>query len=343
MYLPPSDVIVIAGLSSPVLPLSAWLVARTVAPRYLHVCASVQALPALKATAAHAGLPPLEALHWHGGDMDACDPDVAQRHFHDMLAHLLARPRRYPVQLVIAGGTNWMVSLASQLAALHLNPAAGDALWGLQTDPRFENHPHYLRPDGEVAVIDRTHGVVTGRGVSRLLPLLLAGRLPPAGDGALYFDDTGLVFRGVRADLPPLQLSFYRWLLAQTKLACTQPARPDCEGCSACAAAPKALVARAVDFQAYYERFSAKPGCVRPAQPAEFMQRAAETVSKLNAGLRRQLNDGLYAQLRVRHEREGYLPGVDKRDLPDAARSSSPSPARAGGECHPPRPHPSAP
>jgi hypothetical protein len=317
---PASDALIVVGLSLPVLTLSAWLLAQRHALRHLHIVGSAQGLSALKALTQHAGLPPCEALFWHGDDVDGQDGELSQRQFRQILARILcAGERAAPMQLVLGGGVNWMIALAAQAAAFTLREARGDGLWALKTAPRLENHPHFLKPGDTPLVLDAESGILpppaNGSALHKIA--LIDGacfQSAPAGD-TLSFDDECLRFMGATLPLPPLQLAFYRWLLQHTKLNCRRPQLASCEACYACALPAKHLSSLNEDFHAFYLGTSAKPGYVKPLEALDFPQRVAETVSKINARLRKHGNVALHRQLKVNHTEGGYLPGVDKNYL----------------------------
>lgn len=317
---PASDALLVVGLSFPVLPLAAWRLAERYDLQNLHVLGSAQGLAGLKALAGHAGLPPGARVFWHGEEVDGTDGALSQIQFRRILARILcAEARALPMQVVLGGGVNWMIALAAQAAAFTLREASGDGLWTLKTAPCLENHPHYLKPGDTPLLLDPEKGLAplpeNAGGLQKIELIDSAGFAAPPPRASLDFDDQGLYFMGATLRLPPLQLAFYRWLLRQTKLACRRPQLASCEACYACALPAKHLSGLSEDFHAYYLRASTKPGYVKAVEALDFPQRAAETISKINARLRKLDNLALYRQLKVGHNEGGYLPGVDKHYL----------------------------
>lgn len=316
-----SDAFVIAGLSLPVVSLSAWLLHEKFHLRHLHIIATTQGLAALRQTASHAGLPPYERIFWHGEEIDGNDGTLSMTHFQRLLMRELAsRKDGMPAQLVLGGGVNWMVSLASQIATRTLSEERGDGLWVIKTEPAFENHPHYLKPDDRAVTLDSQHGITHSPAPASKLqrvPLLRATAdvAQPRAPECLEFDGEALRFLGQPVKLPPLQIALYRWLLTQTKLACRRPQLASCEACYACALPAKHTSVLAEDFRRFYLAASAKPGYAKDMDAIDFPRRLTETVSKINANLRKQTNLALFRQLRINHTEGGYLPGVDKNYL----------------------------
>lgn len=319
----PSDAILVVGLSLPVLTLASWLLHDKFAIRRLHVVSTTQALTALRKLAESAGLPPCEAVYWHGEEVDGTDGMLSQGHFHRILSRIFSGASRdLSLQLVLGGGVNWMVSIASQLAAHALSETRGDGLWLLKTPPQFENHPHYLKPDNHAAVLDPRLGLNSGPSQQSFLqkvilldPSAFSGPAWRFDADLLAFGDGSMKFMEQSVRLPPLQLAFYRWLLRRTKMACSRPQLANCEGCYACALPAKHLPSLAEDFLVFYQNVSAKPGYIKGVGDIEFSQRVSEYISKINANIRKQTNLALYRQLRITHNEGGYLPAVDKNRL----------------------------
>jgi hypothetical protein len=315
---PETDAVIVAGLSPPVLPLACWLLHESFALRHLHVIGTTQGIDALRETVSKIDLPPHQSLSWHGREVDGTDGDFSQEHYCQLLAKIIVPSDRtgIPLQLVLGGGVNWMIGIASQLAVLRLSEAAGDGLWTVKTLPDFENHPHYLKPGDPARIFSRKIGFATASEQTCRLQrvLLLSSGAAPAQPADKFLDiaPDGL---GKPVALPPLQLAFYHWLLRQTKLVCRRPQLPSCEACYACALPAKHLPALADDFREFYLRTSPKPGYVRPVDALDFPQRVSEYVSKINANIRRLGNLALFRQLRISHGEGGYLPGVDKNHL----------------------------
>lgn len=315
-----ADVIILAGLSSPVMSHAAWLANDKFRLRHLHVVSTTQGLTALRMLAGKTGLPPCEGIFWHGEEVDGTDGAASQAQFHKIVSSL-AQGRRdgITLQMILGGGVNWMISIASQIAALALREGTGDGLWILKTAPHFENHPHYLRPGDKAAAFDPDQGLVEGSGnESRLQRVLLihAGNcLASTQTELVEFDETAIRFLGQSVTLPPLQMAFYRWLLMKTKQACRRPQLSNCEACYACALPAKNLAMLAEEFFAYYLKNSAKPGYIKHATGLDFPQRASEAISKINTHIRKKVNLASYRQLKINHTEGGYLPGVDKNRL----------------------------
>ncbi|MDP2783976.1 MAG: hypothetical protein Q8O38_05200 [Sulfurimicrobium sp.] len=319
----PADAVVIVGLSPPVMSLAAWLIHEKFPIRHLHVVSSTQGLLALKEFAERTGLPACEQVFWHGEEVDGTDGEPSQIQFQRIVGGLLDnRALNIPLHMVLGGGVNWMISIASQLAAFSLRESAGDGLWVLKTAPAFEHHPGYSKPGAQARVFGPDARLIEGPShESYLQRVLLVGATRSGATQNLEsvaFNDHAILFMGQSVRLPPLQLAFYRWLLSQTKFACCRPQLGNCDSCYACALPAKHLSVLSDDFRAFYARSSHKPGYVKSIDALDFPQRVAEYVSKINTNIRRQANLALYRQLKIGHGEGGYLPGVDKNYLKGA-------------------------
>lgn len=318
-----SHAIIVLGLSPPVLTLTLWLLAERYNLQQVHLFSTVQGLRRLRTAVNRVGLPACNKLFWHGDDVDGTDGLFSQQHFHHLMTTAFTSctaEDTWPIQIVLGGGVNWMVSIASQMAHHHQRAASENGLWVLKTDPRFEHHPHFLRPEDTASVLDTNDAYVSSTFSSASLqPVFLVPRHPVE-----QIPHTHLVFevlpRGIRyldrhVLLTPLQTTLYDWLLDLTKRHCKAPQLSACEQCVLCAISAKELAARCHEF---YERYRKRGGRLvrgHPMGPADFYERIPEYVSKINATLKKQCNAAIYALLTIQHTVHGYLPVVDKTHL----------------------------
>ncbi|MBF0137636.1 MAG: hypothetical protein H7833_07880 [Magnetococcus sp. DMHC-1] len=313
---------IIAGMAAPVVTLSAWLMAEQFVLRQVAIHSTCQGIGILRSTVEHAGLPPHARLVWHGDAVDGNDGELSQQQFCQALEEALGAEREgIAVQVILGGGVNWMISLASQIAALYLDAHRGDGLWVLRTEPRFEHHPHFLKPDAPAMIFDPQSGIIkqADAKVSRLQRLLLlpkkSGRSQRSAPERVQLESGHITFLGRSIALSPLLLSLYKWLLAKTKYHCRRQQLDSCTGCVACALPGKEMAGLCDDFFLFYQNATHKPGYVRTMESAEFQRRVPEYISKINARIKQQGNEALHRQLRIDNTSGGYLPAVDKSFL----------------------------
>ncbi|MBF0177539.1 MAG: hypothetical protein HQL63_11940 [Magnetococcales bacterium] len=317
---PASDLYIIAGMAAPVVTLTAWLMSEKFRLRRITIFSTIQGINILRTTVEHAGFPPHIRPVWRGNTVDGNDGEHAQKQFCHVLDEAFSDERgETALQVVLGGGVNWMISLASQYAAMYLEEARGDGLWVLRTDPRFEHHPHFLKPDDPARAWDHaTASLHQADGASRMQRVLLPGKGIPRTPGAreqLRCTPDGIHFLGRLIRLRPLQHQLYKWILMQTKERCQRPQLPACSGCFACAMPAKQMAALCKAFFTFYQTNTSKPGYVRTMEPAEFLERIPEYISKINSEIKKQGNAVLLHQLRINNTDGGYLPAVEKHYL----------------------------
>lgn len=315
----PTKGVIIAGNTPQVLTLAASLLLEQFQIKEWVIVSSAQALPNLRASLSSTNvLRDAVSVAWKGEDVDGHDAQTSPTRFAGHVTTALrTHQNETAIQMVLAGGTNWMIGIASQLSTQMLDVERGDGLWVVVTQREFEHHPHYAQP-GDEAIIYTNQGPRTGPDVpAKLVPLPIF-RPGQTQDSAIHLEivDDGLAYGGVTIRLPPLLLAVYSWLLDQTKRRCQRPQLPDCRGCFACALPPKHLPQLAQEFFQFYRQNSTKPGYLREVAEIDFSQRFMEYVSKSNANIRKQTNTAIYGQLRIHHSEGGYLPNIDKSNLP---------------------------
>ncbi|MBF0152734.1 MAG: hypothetical protein HQL64_03215 [Magnetococcales bacterium] len=315
-----SDICIIAGMAAPVVTLTTWLMADLFSLRTITILSTIQGIGILQAATGYTGLPPHVRLVWRGDTVDGNDGALSQRQFCQILEATFTTERDdIPMQMVLGGGVNWMISLASQYAAMYLEEERGDGLWVLRTDPRFEHHPHFLKPDDPARTWDHTTASLhQADGASRLQRVLLPGKgishAQPAREQLRCTPD-GIHFLGRSIRLTPLLFLLYKWILSQTKERCQRPQLPGCSGCFACALPAKQMAALCKEFSTYYQNHTTKPGYARDMNPVDFLERIPEYISKINAIIKKQGNAALLRNLRINNTAGGYLPAVDKHYL----------------------------